>query len=113
VSLKLYHFTDDAGAAGIRECGFARSNLLDTPEASWLATTRESAEMTASHDGWIIEVTIPDEVAAQYRSRFADGETYLDNYRVPWVVLNTHQPFGFERVTRSSPEDRRDADSNS
>jgi hypothetical protein len=40
---------------------------------------------------------VPDEIAEQYRHYFEDGTPYLDNYLVPFDVINRHRPFRFER----------------
>jgi hypothetical protein len=96
-TLELYHATDETGAEGIRQSGFARSGLADSPSASWLSASREGAVAVAGITGWIVVVRIPSEIAEQHRHRFPDGEPYLDYYLVPWSVLNDHRPFTFER----------------
>jgi hypothetical protein len=94
----LYHATDAAGVEGIPESGFAHSSLSDSPNANWLSSSREEAETIAACTGWLVIVEIPSEFAEQHRYRFSDGTPYLDNYRVPWAVLNEYRPFRFARA---------------
>jgi hypothetical protein len=94
--VELYHSTDDDGAEGIKRDGFARSALPDSPDATWLATTRTEAAAVAARHGWFVIVDIPDEIAAHHLYRFGDGTPYPGVYLVPWDVLNAHQPFAFE-----------------
>jgi hypothetical protein len=98
LSMNLYHATDDAGIDGIRQHGFGQSHLVDSPDASWLSSSRERAVSTTSRTGWIVIVDVPEAIAEQHRYRFKDGEPYLDNYLVPSAVLNEYRPFQFERV---------------
>jgi hypothetical protein len=67
-----------------------------------LATTRPEASAVAARHGWFAIVHLPDEVAAHHLYRFRDGTTYPGHYRIPWDVLNAHQPFGFESALQPS-----------
>lgn len=58
------------------------------PDDGWVATSRR--------DWWVI-VDVPDELAERYRHYFDDGTPYLDNYLVPFNVINGCRPFTYQR----------------
>lgn len=43
-------------------------------------------------------VEMPDEIAERYRYRFDDGSPYLDNYMIPFAVVNAYMPFRAESM---------------
>ncbi|MDQ6854994.1 MAG: hypothetical protein M3046_15115 [Actinomycetota bacterium] len=95
--MELYHATDEAGAHGIMKHGFAVSHLADSPKPAWLCSTKESATTGSAEGDWLVIVDMPQEVAEEYRHRFDDGTAYLDNYLIPWDVVNAYVPFRYER----------------
>lgn len=98
--MKLYHYTDDDGVAGIRADGFAGSQVPDSRGREWLSADPALGPIARGRD-WVVVVEIPDDLAEQHRHRFEDGEPYLDNYLVPIEVLNAHRPFDYRRITPS------------
>jgi hypothetical protein len=96
--VELFHGTDNAGARGIEHIGFAVSHVGDSPGQSWLCSHRESVVTGSATLEYLVIVELPDLIAHQYQSE-AGGEPYLDNYVVPWAVLNAHRPFRFEQST--------------
>jgi hypothetical protein len=96
--VRLYHATDDKGVAGIRAQGFALSYVRDSGGAAWFAGTREGADTGSANRTWLVVVEVPDEVADAHRYRFEDGSPYLDNFRIPFEIVNIYKPFKFERL---------------
>lgn len=92
-ALRLFHVTDRAAADGIMREGFARSDLKDSEQLTWLADKIDDAMATSKAKGVVVIVELPDEIAAQHRYGFKDGTSYFGNYCVPWEVLNAHRPF--------------------
>jgi hypothetical protein len=98
LAVELYHATDEAGVLGIMKHGFVVSHLQDSQGSAWLCSTTESTITGSVGHEWIVIVDMPSEVAEKYRYRFDDGTPYLDNYLVPWEVVNAYRPFRYERL---------------
>ena len=99
----LYNSTDDAGKVGIEAAGFSISRTPDAEGRAWFSGSQpdDGWVATSLRDWWVV-VEMPDEEAERYRHYFEDGTPYLDNYLVPFVVINRYRPFGFGRWSKVS-----------
>jgi hypothetical protein len=97
--MMLYHSTTRERAEKILQQGFAISNVGDSPGRSWFASTEDGATRGRPWADCLVIVELPAEVAEQHRSYLADGDSYLDNYCVPWSVVNDHRPFELRPIT--------------
>jgi hypothetical protein len=96
--VELFHVTDETGVRGICTNGFAVSHVGDSKCCSWFSSNRSSGAETASKSSkYVVIVDLPDEVAERYQALHQDGTPYLDNFLIPWDVVNAHQPFRFEQ----------------
>ncbi len=76
--------------------GFAISHVRDSRESVWLCSTKESATTGRANRERLVIVDMPEEIAEEHRYRFADGTAYLDNYLIPWEIVNAYRPFRYE-----------------
>lgn len=86
----LHHSTTEENARSIMREGFAVSHVSDSQGCTWFSSPRDHA-FRANIGCWWIIVSIPDAVAERYRGRLPDGTQYLDNFKVPWDVVNSYR----------------------
>jgi hypothetical protein len=88
-AVKLYHSTDKAKIAGIREHGFAVSHVRDSPGSAWFTSERRYVE-TGGRD-WLVVVEMPPEEAEKHRA-----EDLGWGYTIKFDIVNRYRPFHYE-----------------
>lgn len=100
--MELFHATDETGMLGIREYGFAVSDVGDSAGHTWFCSDRADCDTAGTNREWLVIVEMPEPTAAPYRSLLEDGTPYLSCYRIPWAVVNAYRPFRRERLQGGS-----------
>lgn len=90
--MRLCHRTDQKGRDGIKPRGFWQSDPpagppWGSPERGWVwfANSKEVARTTCWRSGWWVWIEVPDNTP---QHQLNDGETYVDNYRLPIDFVN-------------------------
>lgn len=94
--MQLFHSTDEKGKAGIEEHGFKASGQGDHPDCAWFQPTQDRQVTSSKDKDWWVVAELPDEVVALHRI-FYDGRVDPYNIPIPVDLVNTFQPFKFER----------------
>jgi len=89
--VRLYHATSERKARDILVRGFAVSHVRDSPDGSWFSSDPCSCISDVPDAELFVVVDIPDEIAELHRYILPDGSLYLDNYFVPWTVVNRYR----------------------
>jgi hypothetical protein len=96
--VELFHETDEDGKRGIEGDGFALSLHPDLSGRASLSS-RRSETMSSRGKGWLVVVTMCDDVAEPYRDQHVDGELDRTHFSLPFDVVNACRPFRFERTS--------------